>query len=82
MLTTIDGAGRIVVPKALRNSLGLVPGQRLEIAEVDGRIEIEVPSPVVELVDQGRGLVAVAPSDDMPPLSAADVRRVLDAVRR
>ena len=83
MRTTIDSAGRIVVPKAIRESLGLSAGQRLDIAEVDGRIEIDVPAPVVKLVDRGRGLVAAPPTGvEMPVLSAADVRRVLDAVRR
>ena len=39
MRTTIDKAGRIVVPKALRDELSLTPGQELEISAVDGRLE-------------------------------------------
>jgi AbrB family looped-hinge helix DNA binding protein len=40
MRTAIDAAGRVVIPKALRDSLGLAAGQPLEIAERDGRLEI------------------------------------------
>ena len=32
METTIDGRGRIVVPKALRDALGLVPGTTLDVS--------------------------------------------------
>ncbi|HEX8739005.1 MAG TPA: AbrB/MazE/SpoVT family DNA-binding domain-containing protein, partial [Casimicrobiaceae bacterium] len=41
MQTTIDRAGRIVVPKSLREALGLEAGQLLEIRAGDGRLEIE-----------------------------------------
>jgi AbrB family looped-hinge helix DNA binding protein len=43
MKTKIDVAGRVVVPKALRDALGLRPGQVLEIRADDGKIEIEHP---------------------------------------
>ena len=43
MRTTIDSAGRIVVPKAIREELALYGGQEVEVTAVDGRIEIEVP---------------------------------------
>src|SRR2546428_350068 len=44
MKAVIDRAGRIVVPKPLRQALGLKPGQPLEIRAGDGRLEIENPS--------------------------------------
>jgi AbrB family looped-hinge helix DNA binding protein len=43
MRTTIDAAGRLVVPKALRDQLGFAPGTELELAAVDGRLEVAVP---------------------------------------
>ena len=42
MHTTIDADGWIVVPKALRQALGLEPGQLLDIRAGDGRLEIEI----------------------------------------
>jgi AbrB family looped-hinge helix DNA binding protein len=55
MNVTIDSAGRIVIPKALRDRVGLVPGIELTI-EVDGTgIRIE-PAPGVGLGRKGRFL--------------------------
>ena len=81
MRTTIDSAGRVVIPKALREALGLTASQPLEIVERDGRLEIvPVPTPM-RLVDEGDGVVAVADAE-MPVLTAEMVRDVLDRTRR
>ena len=81
MRTAIDGAGRIVIPKALRAALGLSAGQPVEITERDGRLEI-VPAPTsMSLVDNGDGVVAVAEAE-MPVLTADIVRDTLERTRR
>jgi AbrB family looped-hinge helix DNA binding protein len=81
MKTTIDSAGRIVVPKALRDALQLKPGQPLEVRANDGRLEIEVASVTMKLVKRGKGLVAV-PDEPLPRLTASEVRATLERTRR
>lgn len=80
MKTTIDAAGRLVIPKEIRREAGLKPGTRLEVRYRDGRIEIE-PAPLpVKFVRKGRWLVAV-PKVKTPPMPADMVRQTLDALR-
>jgi AbrB family looped-hinge helix DNA binding protein len=81
METTIDGAGRIVVPKAMRELLGLTAGQKLEIRAGDGRLEIEVAATAMNLRTRGKGVVAV-PEGELPRLTSDQVRETLERVRR
>jgi AbrB family looped-hinge helix DNA binding protein len=61
MRSTIDHAGRVVIPKAVRESAGLKPGAPLEIAYRDGRVEIQPVRRPVKLVRKSGLLVAVPP---------------------
>lgn len=81
MKATIDAAGRIVVPKPLRQVLGLKAGQPLEIRAGDGRLEIEVVPTAVRLKKRGKGVVAV-PDSKLPTLTAEQVRDTLERMRR
>jgi AbrB family looped-hinge helix DNA binding protein len=81
MRTVIDRAGRIVVPKVLRQALGLKPGQPLDIRAGDGRLEIDVAVTPMRLKKRGKGLVAV-PDAPLPALTAEQVRDTLERVRR
>lgn len=79
MRTTIDGAGRLVVPKALRQELGFAPGTELELDAVDGRLEVVVPSRV-RVEDGPHGVRFEA--DAAKPLSADQVRELMERGRR
>ncbi len=61
MRTTIDKAGRIVIPRELRERIGLIPGP-VDVHAVGNAIQIEIPEHEVdlELLD---GLLTL-PQDD------------------
>ena len=81
MRTTIDAAGRLVIPKRIRDRLGLHGNEQVEITERDGRIEIALAPTGVDLVREGSVLVA-RPKRPLPPLTDDIVRETLDRVRR
>jgi len=81
MRTTIDAAGRIVVPKALRDELGFEAGRELELRAVDGRLEVEVETTPMRLEERDGDLVAVT-DRDMPALPPDLVRETLERTRR
>lgn len=81
MRTTIDAAGRIVIPKPVRQRLGLSAGETLELREREGWLEIEPLATPMSLVRKKRGVVAV-PRKPLPPLSDAVVRTTLEKTRR
>jgi len=77
----MDRAGRIVLPKPIRDALGLEPGVELEASAEDGRVVLEPAAVPMRLVRRGRGLVAVA-DEPLPRLRAGQVRSVLESGRR
>lgn len=82
MRTTIDGAGRVVIPKQLRQAASLVPGQELEIVERDGRIEIEPVPSAMALIERDSFLAAELEGDGNATLTADEVRDHLERTRR
>lgn len=79
MKTTIDAAGRIVVPKAIREELGFAAGTELDLEPVDGRLEVSVRSRV-RAEDGPHGVRFAA--EKAEPLSAERVRQLMERGRR
>jgi AbrB family looped-hinge helix DNA binding protein len=74
MITTMDRAGRLVIPSEIRREADLQPGVPLDVRWRDGVIEIEPPPLAVRLERKGRLLVARADART-PTLRATDVER-------
>lgn len=81
MRSTIDSAGRVVIPKPIRDRLGLMPGGTIEVREREGRVEIEAAPTPMHLERREYGMVAVA-DEELPPLTDDEVRDTLERVRR
>jgi len=71
MRTTIDKAGRVVIPASIRERAGLVAGSELEVTEDDLGIRLQRVAAGPRLLKIGRRLVA-------RPTVAADSRPVID----
>lgn len=80
MIATIDQAGRLVLPKAVRERARLVPGMPLEVRVVDGRIEIE-PAPARVVIEKRGGFWVAQPAEPTPVLTQQMVSESIDELR-
>lgn len=80
MSSTIDAAGRLVIPKALRERAGLTPGTRVEFRLHEGAIEI-TPATSQGGWEDRHGIRFPIPSADAPELSVDDIRDAIEAGR-
>ena len=80
MKTTIDKAGRVVIPAQIRAQEGLLPGTELEVVLEAGSIRLirDVPGP--KLVRVGKRLV-VRPTVPRKDLPKVDVAKLIDQER-
>ncbi|MBI5504123.1 MAG: AbrB/MazE/SpoVT family DNA-binding domain-containing protein [Deltaproteobacteria bacterium] len=81
MQSAIDAARRVVIPKELRDRLGLHRGRPVTIRARDGHIEIEPAATAMSLVRGKQGSVA-QPKEALPPLTDEIVRETLERTRR
>ncbi len=81
MRTTIDSGGRIVVPKRMRDFLGLVAGSEVEI-DFDGpaglRLEAVPRRTELKTVD---GVLVVKSRGEGEPITGDAIREILEATR-
>lgn len=73
--TTIDDAGRLVVPKTARNRLGLRGGSTVTIAEEGDHLIVRAGEVGLQLREEGGLLVVVAG----PEAASADHRDLREA---
>lgn len=86
-MVTVDSKGRIVLPQAVRERLGITPGTEVDIREEDGKAVVEPEDDPEEILDRMEQLVneAATESEATTPLSeGADpmAQKHRDAVRR
>ena len=62
METTIDSVGRIVVPKSLRDALGLTAGAKVDISRYGAGLQLVPTGRTARLVDEAGVLVATGSS--------------------
>jgi AbrB family looped-hinge helix DNA binding protein len=73
MRTTIDKAGRVVIPAAVRERAGFSAGAEIEVIEDDLGVRLERVAAGPKLVKVGRRLVArpTVHTDDRPIIDVA-----------
>jgi AbrB family looped-hinge helix DNA binding protein len=80
MKTTIDSAGRVVIPKDLREALRLNGGDEVEVTLEGETIEL---APAPRQARLRKGPHGVLTSDlDLPPHGPEEVREALERARR
>jgi AbrB family looped-hinge helix DNA binding protein len=81
MKVTIDSVGRVVVPKALRDELGVRGPAELELTAIDGRLELTVAD-VPARVEDRDGFPVIATDTPMAPMTVAEAAQAIERVRR
>ncbi len=76
----MDAAGRLVLPKAVRDRAQLAPGVPIEVRVVDGRVELEPACARVTIEKRG-GFWVASPVDATPVLTQDQVDAAVDAIR-
>jgi AbrB family looped-hinge helix DNA binding protein len=81
MRVAIDKVGRLVIPKSLREELGVDGPTDLELTASDGKLELTVAD-VPARVEERDGLPVIVPDRPIAPISVAEARAAVDRVRR
>ena len=80
MRSTIDKAGRVVIPASARERAGFTPGTELEVTVDDFGIRLERIAPGPRLVKVGRRTVA-RPTADAGRRPSVDVASLVEEER-
>ena len=80
MGVTIDKAGRLVIPKEIREKAGITPGMPLSIRVDNGVITVEPEYMPVRLEKRGH-ITVIVPLTEVPPITVEDVNREIEEMR-
>lgn len=73
--------GRVVIPKPMREELGITGPTELELTAVNGALELTVPYANAHIEERdGHTVIVIEP--EPPPLDQETVRAVLESVRK
>jgi AbrB family looped-hinge helix DNA binding protein len=81
MRVAIDGVGRIVIPKPMRDILGIDGPTELELTERDGALELTVPYIKAHLEERD-GFTVIVPDEPVRTLTTEMVREEIERSRR
>jgi AbrB family looped-hinge helix DNA binding protein len=77
---TTDHAGRIVIPKAIREREGLTAGTELNIRAENGKIELEVSCPPARW-ERRHGMLVMVPPPGAPAIGIETINRLIEGDR-
>lgn len=80
MKTTIDKAGRVVIPAAVRAKVGFRPGTKIEIVVDDLGVRLVRSVPGPKLIREGKLLIARPTAPGFDP-TKIDVARLIEEER-
>jgi AbrB family looped-hinge helix DNA binding protein len=81
MRVAIDGVGRLVIPKSVREELGVNGPTDLELTATDGRLELTVAD-VPARVEEREGFPVIVTEEPMEKMTVAEARAAVERVRR
>jgi AbrB family looped-hinge helix DNA binding protein len=86
-MTKVDSKGRIVLPKEVRERLGITPGTEVDIHEEDGKAVVEPednPEQIIERMEQLITETSSERGETKPLVEGADptAQKHRDAIRR
>lgn len=84
-MAIVDSKGRIVLPKELREALGITPGTEVEIHEKDGKAVVEPEDDPERIIERMEALISGIPGDRHPtPYDELDPQSKdhVDTIRR
>jgi AbrB family looped-hinge helix DNA binding protein len=81
MRVAIDGVGRIVIPKPMREELGIAGPTELELTAADGRLELTVPD-IAAHIEERDGFAVIVADEPVAPVTLEETLSAIERSRR